>query len=376
MQPLSPPKIPRPEPAPRVGLPLEEQRWTSSSMPLLDPLPDGRIRVGFAFHDETATSVLLFVNRLTDEARITDSVMTPVGNGWWTLAYAMEPDWRASYAFVVHDGDGVAPWEQDSPVGLRSLLDRGLPDPRGRLVARNARGSEVSVVELPDAPGQPWRSSTGADPGDGVAVGAQGRRVWPHRTPGAGSRDPLVIVLDGEVWQQQFDLAGCLDMAVSAGALPPLNVVFVSAGDVAERWQDAGHAGGLVDFVAHHLVPWCRDVRGLEPSVRRTVITGQSLGALSALWTIALHPELVGAAVAQSASLWRGGPVAELSRAGRVRLHLEVGRQEWVLLEPSRKFAAELEHTEVDLTFTEFNGGHDYACWRGGLIDGLVAILG
>ncbi|MFG2780551.1 hypothetical protein ACGFY7_22220 [Streptomyces prunicolor] len=28
------------------------------------------------------------------------------------------------------------------------------------------------------------------------------------------------------------------------------------------------------------------------------------------------------------------------------------------------------------VTRTEFNGGHDYACWHGALADGLVRLLG
>lgn len=28
-----------------------------------------------------------------------------------------------------------------------------------------------------------------------------------------------------------------------------------------------------------------------------------------------------------------------------------------------------------DLTYREYRGGHDYACWQGGLADGLVNLL-
>ena len=34
-----------------------------------------------------------------------------------------------------------------------------------------------------------------------------------------------------------------------------------------------------------------------------------------------------------------------------------------------------LEVQGYDLTYREYQGGHDYACWRGGLADGLIAML-
>ncbi|MDT0201050.1 hypothetical protein [Nocardioides sp. AE5] len=90
---------------------------------------------------------------------------------------------------------------------------------------------------------------------------------------------------------------------------------------------------------------------------------------------LARRPDLVGAAVAQSASLWRSWPGEALAAAGPVRARLEVGRQEWVLLEPNRRLAAELTDAEAEVELVEFNGGHDYACWRGGLIDSIAALL-
>ena len=34
-----------------------------------------------------------------------------------------------------------------------------------------------------------------------------------------------------------------------------------------------------------------------------------------------------------------------------------------------------LRAREYDVAYREFNGGHDYACWRGGLADGLANLL-
>jgi enterochelin esterase family protein len=56
---------------------------------------------------------------------------------------------------------------------------------------------------------------------------------------------------------------------------------------------------------------------------------------------------------------------------GRGRVYAEVGKQEWVLLPPHRTLAKIFKKTEVDCRYKEYNGGHDYACWRGGIAEGL-----
>ena len=37
--------------------------------------------------------------------------------------------------------------------------------------------------------------------------------------------------------------------------------------------------------------------------------------------------------------------------------------------------AGRLARAGADTRFVEYNGGHDYACWRGGVADGLIALL-
>jgi enterochelin esterase family protein len=107
------------------------------------------------------------------------------------------------------------------------------------------------------------------------------------------------------------------------------------------------------------------------------VVAGQSLGALTALRAALEHPEVVGGAIAQSASLWQRDLGAGLAgrRLAGLRAYIEVGTQEWVLREPNRAFARQLAAAGATVEFREYNGGHDYACWRGGIADGLRWML-
>ena len=58
------------------------------------------------------------------------------------------------------------------------------------------------------------------------------------------------------------------------------------------------------------------------------------------------------------------------------RLFLEAGTEEGGLLDDVRAFHRTLLGAGHDVIYREFRGGHDHACWRGSLADGLVAVLG
>ena len=58
-----------------------------------------------------------------------------------------------------------------------------------------------------------------------------------------------------------------------------------------------------------------------------------------------------------------------------IRLFLEAGTTERNLLGQNRRMRSVLEGQGYDLTYREYQGGHDYACWRGGMADGLITLL-
>jgi enterochelin esterase-like enzyme len=67
-----------------------------------------------------------------------------------------------------------------------------------------------------------------------------------------------------------------------------------------------------------------------------------------------------------------------LSRAGRggarCRAGMTAAGLEWAMREQIRRMAAALAHRSNPLRVTEYTGGHDLACWRGDLADGLAAL--
>src|SRR5699024_11363213 len=90
---------------------------------------------------------------------------------------------------------------------------------------------------------------------------------------------------------------------------------------------------GMADELALEIVPWVRARHRVSARPTDVLAVGQSLAGLTALKTLVDHPRAVGAAIAQSSSLWPDDMIERLraSGPGERRLWLEVGTREPVL---------------------------------------------
>lgn len=432
----TPPKLPRPQRAPLATSPtlaavhqrllerpqlasqLQAQLWQQvTSTPLLeaDPTQEGKYLVTFLWRG-AAHSVLLFVNRLTDEKNLADSYMRRLpGTDTWYLTYRMDGDWRASYCFLPAPAAAQAPWLQGSQVRLRQALDGGLPDPHNPVTCTNRRGFVQSVVSLPLAPAWPlgeWpvfadaaaagRLDAGAGAGagggdvgrldadagrlDAVAdVETLGRQIWVY-TPALISCSqswPVLLVLDGEVWLKRHQLHLALVQLMQAGLIAPAYMVFIDSGGTEQRWQELGDSeSDFGGYLSGQLLNWLKAHYAISPKPAERVVIGQSLGALTVLRTLVGYPQLIGSGISQSASLWQEVLFNELNALDATarplagtRAWIEVGSQEWILAPLQPKAVRQLRQAGMQVKDMVYNGGHDYACWRINLASALMQLL-
>ena len=430
----TPPKLPRPQRAPLATSPtlaamhqrllerpqlasqLQAQLWQqATSTPLLeaDPTQEGKYLVTFMWRG-AAHNVLLFVNRLTDEKNLADSYMRRLpGTDTWYLTYRMDGDWRASYCFLPAPTAAQAPWLQGSQVRLRQALDGGLPDPGNPVTCTNRRGFVQSVVSLPLAPAWPlgeWPvfsdDAAGAGRFDGGGLGAGrgdadagrldvgrldaivdlealGRQIWVY-TPAPISRTqsyPVLLVLDGEVWLKRHHLHLALAQLMDAGLIAPAYIVFIDSGGTEQRWQELGESN-FGRYLSGPLLNWLKTHYAISPKPADRVVIGQSLGALTVLRTLVGYPQLIGAGISQSASLWQDVLFNELNALDATqtplagtRAWIEVGSQEWILAPLQPKAVHQLRKAGMQVKDMVYNGGHDYACWRINLASALMQLL-
>lgn len=434
----TPPKLPRPQRAPLATSPtlaavhqrllerpqlasqLQEQLWrqvTSTPLVEADPTQEGKYLVTFLWRG-AAHSVLLFVNRLTDEKNLADSYMRRLpGTDTWYLTYRMDGDWRASYCFLPAPTADQAPWLQGSQVRLRQALDGGLPDSHNPVTCTNRRGFVQSVVSLPLAPAWPlgewpvFADDAGAGRFDGGGLGAGrgdasedrdgtgeldagrldaivdlealGRQIWVY-TPALIDRAqswPVLLVLDGEVWLKRHQLHLALTQLMQAGLIAPAYIVFIDSGGTEQRWQELGDSD-FGRYLSGPLLNWLKTHYAISPKPADRVVIGQSLGALTVLRTLVGYPQLIGAGISQSASLWQEVLFSELNALDATamplagtRAWIEVGSQEWILAPLQPKAVRQLRQAGMQVKDVVYNGGHDYACWRINLASALMHLL-
>lgn len=385
--------------------------WTeveSAGTPLVEPLadaPDHRAVTFLWRGDDETRDVLLVTNRLIDRSDYASGLMERIpGTDVWHFTFQLRADHHGSYRIGADQGERDT---TDQPATtqdrLRALAARSVPDPLNtRTIATRWNDTASSVFTLPEAPPQPWTDHRASVPRGTVerhrlhsdALGDE-RDVWLYLPPRPWPADlDVLVLLDGDMWFGQLPSTDLFDNLHADGAIRPLAVLAPEAVDNPTRMREFGGRQSYADFVTEDLLPWAADRLPLTSDPSRTAVAGQSLGGITALYIgLAQRQPRIGNVIAQSSSLWwhpdvgPGIPSAmddgdqwltrEFTSAAvreGLRLRLDIGVHEGAMAGMNRGLHERLCALGYDSTHTEYNGGHDYVCWRGALADGLAAL--
>jgi enterochelin esterase family protein len=311
----------------------------------------------------------------------------------WYRTERVRNDARFVYSFYVNVPEKRP---KDLP-GLEKFMTRYPPqsDP-----LNTHHYQKRSLVELPEAPPQPWVERL-----PGVARGRvrrhtvksdvlkQDRELTVYTPPNYDPEGPacgLLLAFDGPPEQETVTL----DNLIVKKKIPPLVAVFVTHID---RGGELSCSKPFADFLAGELVPWVRRNYRVGPDPRRTIVRGMSLGGLMASYCALVHAEVFGNVLSQSGSYqWFPGgaggtapPDAESGWLTRrfvaaprsaVTFYLEAGSFEhffpFSLLAENRRFRDVLQAKGYTVHYAEFSGNHDPLNWRGSFADGLIALVG
>ncbi|MCD5363398.1 enterochelin esterase [Chromobacterium aquaticum] len=414
---------------PEAGQPAWWARLAAAGAPLTERLPDGEVCVTFLWRDphggaaaSPLVQVYADVNSVTDHHRPQPQSLARLGDTdiWWWQA-TLPANWRGSYTYIPVSAAQTPPRPDADARASRlrhrewwlDIMSRAAPDPLNpRAGYVSSWGAPLSALHLEAAPEQSaWHAwdqgRQGADPArltrihwDSARLGKK-RRIWIYQTgalpEGERGERPLAILLDGQYWAERMPVFAALDEDTRRGRLPPAVYLLVDVIDSRHREQDLPCNADFWLALQQELLPQAERLAPFSARPERTVVAGQSYGGLAAMFAGLRWPERFGCVLSQSGSFWwpyvelheraravserrlpgsRGRLTEQLEAGelppGRLRVYQEVGRREEVMLDVNASQRAALERAGHCVRYQEFEGGHDWLCWRGGLLDGLA----
>lgn len=307
------------------------------------------------------------------------------GTNIWYRSFRFRDDIRVPYRLVTYRGT-------DEP-----SVD---VDPLNPLVWEpGVDGLKASILELTDAPPQPWRNPSGEE-GDGdwdelSADDGSGRSVYVYKPVqwDADRADPYPVLVGLGAFGHGIGMRvdRMVDELIGASRIPPMIVALVDL----TRDDETTNYRTTADFVLDELLPYLREQYGATSDPQDIVVSGTSrrgmVGSLLALE----HPDTFGNVLSLSGSYyWRPAdveafewvpmryafeerrPVRFYVAAGELETFVSPGNRGHYLLATNRHMRDVLVARGYDLEYVEFNGVHSELNWQDWLAAGLVHLLG
>ena len=371
------------------------QQVQQQGTPLVEPWEGGQLLVTFLWRDQGNHNVRLFGSPSGDHNPLRKLGGSDV---WWT-SVVMDPRARLSYA-LAPDVPKVANAAQQRRMILATLQRDPLnPHTFPAQLATQAvdRFQGRSVLQLPQAPKQPWVQARSDVPQGTLTrhvvhsqILGNDRDVWTYVPAGAEPQN-LLVLFDAHAFVHDVPTPRILDNLMADGLLPNTAAVIVGNASPEARGQELPPNPKFAQFMAEELMPWVRE-QGLAQMARHTVVAGSSYGGLVSSYLGLMHPELFGNVLSMSGSyLWapQGEPAGWMQRAWQtlpspmphVRFYIDAGTFEKGrggregILETSRALGDILRERGLQVTQREWVSGHDYVQWQASLGCGLVALL-
>ncbi len=317
------------------------------------------------------------------------------GTHTWFRTYLLPNDARFSYRFA--ENDSGVPFEQERDFMKRMQTWR--LDTMNPARTPLAPGIEASVLQLSGAPSAQWSQRRDDVPHGAlrevtIPIGSKAipRRAWLYSPPGAASGEhrALIVFLDGESYTTVIPAPVILDNLIAAHKIRPAAALFLASSDARESEYSCN--AGFSDQLAGEVLAYGRKELHAGATPPDTILAGFSLGGLQAACTAVLHPERIGAVLAQSGSFYRAPSGEEPEALSRLlaaspprplRWYFEIGLLEKgaipsrdpSMLTASRHLRDVLSAKGTPHRFREYFGGHEHVAWRQSLAMGLEYLL-
>lgn len=213
------------------------------------------------------------------------------------------------------------------------------------------------------------------------------RSIWLYTTGNhTTEKRPVVLFFDGQYWAKNMPFYDELDALTMSNKLPPAVYVFIDSINSTFRHKELSCNTNFLEAIQEELLPWINTQSPVTENPFETILVGQSLGGLCALFGTLHWPSHFASAISQSGSFWWPDIHSELGESRFIKeairlktppsnVVIEAGCYEKDMLKVSQIMANTLKKNGHNVTYNEFKGGHDWLCWRQGLLANLMTIF-
>ncbi len=289
-------------------------------------------------------------------------------------------------------------------------------DPLNKKNVTLFEGYTMAVLELPDAPSQPWIEEKDKVP-KGTLETLQLKstkfekefRIVTYLPPNYNtSGDPYgsLFLFDG-LWYsnpKQVPTPTILNNLIFSKKIPSIIAVFIfqhMEDGIESRNIELNTNPDFAFFIGEELYPYIQKKYNITNNPEKTIVGGASFGGLTASYLGLKYPDKFGKILSQSGSYWaaekwdqNSNPdfrnwqyiIKEYVKREKLPLdfYIEIGLyegKESLHGQPShffsnRHFRDVLLSKGYSLKYVEYVGGHNFICWRGSLDDGLIYLIG
>jgi enterochelin esterase family protein len=367
--------------------------------PLIEPISNGQnfSYVTFLWQGDSVTrNVVIFDGVAGFDAK--DQTLRLDNTNVWYKTYKVRND--ARFAYNISPNDPLTSFDEikgDEAMRDRlAMLQVDPLNPHRCPTTFGAYGAESSYVELPDAPPLVWDAPTPEGTKGKVEVTAipsaylKGeKKLWVYTPAGYSPSDeryPLLVLFDGDrnvMWMPKI-----LDNLIAKKRIPAMVAVLVDDSVPSARRAELPANPLFADFLAKELVPWSQERYHTTTDAKQRVVAGSSYGGLAAVFAGLQHPEVFGNVISLSGSFWWKPDDEKEGEWHRrlvmsspklpLRFYLEVGLMESYSMQiaANQRMRDALTAKGYSLHYSEFDGGHSFLTWSGGMANGLIFLMG
>ena len=201
----------------------------------------------------------------------------------------------------------------------------------------------------------------------------------------------IIYLFDSFIYLNRVEVPNILDNMIKEGKIEPMIAVMIDNPTKTSRNTELPINFEFKRFIIDELVPDIRKKYNASPDPNRNIIGGISYGGLAASFIAFYHPDIFSKVLSQSGSFWRDKQLTDLfgneirndwvinqyirENKKKIKLFLDWGLQENMVLGADRKMARILAKKGYDFKFVEFNGWHDWSNSRKTFPVGLMYLL-